>query len=78
MSASRSKKSGSPKTPRRRQQPGASREARRVAAMILDVLAGMRSPSEAAEVLSVSVPRYYALERRAVETAAMQSTKPAG
>jgi hypothetical protein len=32
----------------------------------LEVLAGMRTPSEAAQALSVSVPRYYALEQRAV------------
>ena len=68
MSTSGAKKSNSPKTPRGKQRNGASREARRVAAVILDVLAGMRTPSEAAEVLSVSVPRYYALERRAVES----------
>jgi len=68
MSTSRSKKSSSPKTPRGKQPNGVSREARRVATVILDVLAGMRTPREAAEVLSVSVPRYYALERRAVES----------
>jgi hypothetical protein len=39
-----------------------------MAAVILEVLAGMRTPREAAEVLSVSVSRYYALERRAVES----------
>jgi hypothetical protein len=32
----------------------------------LEVLAGMRTPAEAAQALSVSVPRYYALEQRAV------------
>jgi hypothetical protein len=32
----------------------------------LEVLAGIRTPSEAAQALSVSVPRYYALEQRAV------------
>ena len=68
MSASRSKNNGSPTTPRSRQRHVASREARRMAAVILEVLAGMRNPREAAEVLSVSVARYYALERRAVES----------
>ena len=36
MSASRSKKNGSPKTPRSRQRHVASREARRMAAVILE------------------------------------------
>jgi hypothetical protein len=43
---------------------GASREARRLAAVLLDVLAGARTPPEAAEVLGVSLPRYYQLEDR--------------
>ena len=41
---------------------GASREAKRLAAVLLDVLAGARTPPEAAEVLGVSLPRYYQLE----------------
>ena len=45
---------------------GPSQQARRTAAAILEVLAGIRTPSEAAQALSVSVPRYYALEQRAV------------
>jgi hypothetical protein len=44
----------------------ASREARRVAAMVLEVLAGARTPTEAAQALELSVPRYYQLETRAV------------
>jgi hypothetical protein len=45
---------------------GASREARRLAAAILEVLAGARSPTEAAQALGCSQPRYYALEARAL------------
>ena len=51
------------KTPR---EPQASREARQLAAVILDVLAGSRTPPQAAETLSISLPRYYQLEARAV------------
>src|SRR5262245_14047708 len=47
-------------------EPEASREARRLAAVVLDVLAGSRSPPQAAEALGVSLPRYYQLEARAV------------
>jgi hypothetical protein len=45
---------------------GSSREAQRVAAAILEVLAGARTPGQAAEALGVSVPRYYHLEGRAL------------
>jgi hypothetical protein len=41
-----------------------SREAKRLAAVLLDVLAGTRTPLQAAEVLGVSLPRYYQLEDR--------------
>lgn len=41
-------------------------EARKVAVAILEVLAGVRSPTEAAESLGVSATRYYALESRAL------------
>lgn len=43
-----------------------SHEDRRLAAAILDVLAGGRTPGQAAEALSITVPRYYALESRAL------------
>src|SRR5262245_51096297 len=46
--------------------PEASREAKRLAAMLLDVLAGVRTPPQAAEALGVSLPRYYQLEDRAL------------
>ena len=47
-------------------EPEASREARRLAAVVLDVLAGSRTTPQAAETLGVSRPRYYQLEARAV------------
>jgi hypothetical protein len=43
-----------------------SREAQCQAAAILEVLAGARTPTQAAEALGVSVPRYYQLEGRAL------------
>jgi len=66
MSNSSTKRSGAPKPARAGASNGPSQEARCTAAAILEVLAGMRTPSEAAQALSVSVPRYYALEQRAV------------
>lgn len=42
-------------------------EAQRLAATILEVLAGIHSPPEAARALSISLPRYYQLEARAIE-----------
>jgi hypothetical protein len=44
-----------------------SREAKRLAAIILDVLAGSRTPAQAAEGLGLSLPRYYQLEARGVD-----------
>ncbi len=49
---------------------GQSGEVNRRAAVILDVLAGMRTPTEAADVLRITVARYYALERQALEALA--------
>jgi hypothetical protein len=43
------------------------RDSRRVAAAILEVLAGARTPTEAAAALAVSVPRYYQLESVALK-----------
>jgi hypothetical protein len=43
-----------------------TRDARRVAAAVLEVLAGARTPSEAALALGVSVPRYYQVETQAL------------
>jgi hypothetical protein len=58
----RAKRPGIAPTPR----GGASSQARRQAAAILEVLAGVRRPSEAAQVLGTSLPRYYQLEQRAL------------
>jgi hypothetical protein len=44
-----------------------SAAARRQAAAILEVLAGMKRPAEAATLLGTTLPRYYQLERRALE-----------
>lgn len=44
-----------------------SREAQRCAAAILEVLAGVRTPTDAAAALAIPLPRYYLLEQRAVE-----------
>lgn len=41
-------------------------EAQALAAAILECLAGVRSPPAAAELLSISLPRYYQLEARAL------------
>lgn len=46
---------------------GASSQARRQAAAILEVLAGVRTPTQAAEAIGVSLPRYYVLETQAVQ-----------
>jgi hypothetical protein len=43
-----------------------SRDAKRLAAAILEVLAGARTPTDAATALGVSVPRYYQIESRAL------------
>ena len=43
-----------------------SEEAKRLAAAILEVLAGARTPLEAAQGVGVSLPRYYLLEERAL------------
>ena len=42
-------------------------EAKRLAAAILEVLAGARTPTEAATALNLSVPRYYQVESRALQ-----------
>ncbi len=51
--------------PKERPRP-TSREAQRLAAAILDVLAGGRTPTDAAAALEISPPRYYLLEQRAL------------
>jgi hypothetical protein len=59
--------------PRRRHQVGGADlgkdrgiEAKRLAAAILEVLAGARTPTEAATALGLSVPRYYQVEAQAL------------
>jgi hypothetical protein len=44
-----------------------SAKARRYAAAILAVLAGDRTTAEGSEMMGVTLPRYYALESRAIE-----------
>lgn len=53
-----------PQGPRLRPAPP---QAKALAAAILDVLGGGRTPLQAAESLGVSLPRYYALESRALD-----------
>ncbi len=45
----------------------AGREAKRLGSAILEVLSGLRSPTEASEVLGITPQRYYKLETRAVQ-----------
>ena len=47
--------------------PQGGRVASQVAACVLEVLAGVRTPAEAAGELGVSLPRYYQLEQRALQ-----------
>lgn len=54
-----------PAVRKRPPEPGSS-TGRRTATAILEVLGGERSPTEAAEALGVSLPRYYAIEMRAL------------
>src|SRR5580704_14763939 len=46
--------------------PDASAEARQLAAAILEVLAGVQTPGEAARALGLSPARYYQMELRAL------------
>src|SRR5260370_18094105 len=64
---------GQARPSRRRHTPGgvtlgkdASREAQKLAAAILEVLAGVHTPGQAAEALGMSLPRYFLVETRAV------------
>lgn len=47
-------------------EPPTSKDAKRMAIAILDVMAGSRTPQQAADALGVSLPRYYQLETRAM------------
>src|SRR5688572_5378220 len=60
-------KSSPPATERTVSPAATPSEAQRLAATILEVLAGVYTPTQAAEGLSISLPRYYQLEVRALE-----------
>jgi len=67
------------KKPRKARTPqgleGGSRDANRQAVVILEVLAGERSPVDAARAMGVGPPRYYQLETRALR-GLVQALKP--
>jgi hypothetical protein len=68
-SSSAASKRAAPNGPsgKKRRLCGGTSEANRMVVAILEVLAGLRTPAEAAQALRISLPRYYALETRAVE-----------
>jgi hypothetical protein len=70
--AGKKRRAGGPQIP----ADGASPQARRLAAVILEVLAGLRGPVEAAAAAGVSLPRYYAAETRALQ-GLLKSCEPA-
>src|SRR5262249_59375497 len=47
--------------------PEAGKDAKRMAAVILEVWAGLRTPLQAAEALGVSLPRYYQIEANGLQ-----------
>jgi hypothetical protein len=55
---------------------GTSVQARRAAAAVLEVLAGLRTPAQAARELSLSLPTYYKLESRALSGLVQGCDKP--
>lgn len=59
--------SSTPRTPVSPGQLTGSKEARRAAAVVLEVLTGLRTPVEAAQILGFSPPRYYQIEARALQ-----------
>jgi hypothetical protein len=60
-----------PARPRKPKKPrvikAGTSEATRLAVVILEVLAGERSPADAAQALGITCPRYYQLETRALK-----------
>jgi len=48
-------------------KPESSLEARRMAGVVLEVLSGTMTPTEAAEAMGMSVPKYYMVESRALD-----------
>src|ERR1700693_1924880 len=57
---------------------GASRDAKKHAAALLEVLAGARTPGQAAQALGLSLPGYYHLETRALGGLVQAFEPPAG
>ena len=47
--------------------PEAGKDAKRLAAVVLEVWAGLRTPLQAAEALGVSLPRYYQIEANGLQ-----------
>lgn len=75
----KTKPESKPSTKRMSRPARTPSEAQRLAATILEVLAGLRSPPEASQALAVSLPRYYQLEARALEgLVAALAPRPAG
>ena len=59
--------------------PEASKDAKRLAAVILEVWAGIRTPLQAAEALGLSLPRYYQIEANGLQGLVAACTpKPRG
>ena len=65
-SATKAAPSGKPRSATAKRVEPISREAQRMAAAILEVLAGVRTPAAAAQALGITVPRYYVWEQRAL------------
>lgn len=55
------------KTPKRSTALRGSEAARRLGVVVLEVLSGVKTPTEASAAAEVSLPRYYALETRALQ-----------
>src|SRR5262245_12928521 len=59
--------------------PEASKDAKRMAAVVLEVWAGIRTPLQAAQALGVSLPRYYQVEANGLQGLVTACTpKPKG
>ena len=58
---------GTLKKEKRREPVPGSEGARRMAAVMLEVMSGARGPQEAAQELGISAMRYYSLEERALQ-----------
>lgn len=70
LTAAKPPASPRPKKPAKPAGPGAlkgSPEARRQAALILEVLCGVRTATDASKAMGIALPRYYLLETRALQ-----------